>query len=640
MSLPSPFVGAFPFDTADRKVFHGRAGETAALSALWRERLVIILYGPAGVGKTSLLRAGVLPALDTRPDLHVLPVGTPAFPAAFPLAALPDLNPFTFALLSSWFPDEPPIRISGSSIRGMLGRRSVAGGRQGAPISIFASIDETDLLFLTANRWARHRRRFAAELVEAVRAHGHLRLLMTIRAEHLDELRALLSQAGLPDESVTEFPLGALDQAAARQAITMPLNGSDHPLAVSARRLVDELAPNGAGVDPLLLQVVCRRLWDMLPAGRHGPIEPLGAMVDRVLGEHCLDVLATVAGDFGDSPGAVAVWFKRAFARRRATWAAERPGAAGARPMSMVRALEDSGLLRAERRLGRRRYRLRQARLHPVVRDLDPKAADAARPGRPRLDAAEAAFTAGETALARRRAAAVADEPTADARRRAAAGCLLGTLAYEEGRLEAAAGHYEAAATAFGALGDTTHVGMALAAVGRLKIGDGTTEAVNGLNAALTRLPGDPFVKMALAHALWYAGRTQAAIGVLDDTLSQDGSTPEALRLRGELLADLDRAEPALRDLDRVNYQDRLSSLAAWALAKRTCEGAGTAPIAERKLADDADDSGPVLLRVARVLQLGGDAESAADLAARAVNARRPPLPRHLHKEARRLMAR
>jgi hypothetical protein len=106
------------------------------------------------------------------------------------------------------------------------------------------------------------------------------------------------------------------------------------------------------------------------------------------------------------------------------------------------------------------------------------------------------------------------------------------------------------------------------------------------------------------------------------------------------MLADLNRAEPALRDLDRVNYGDRPSSRAAWFLAKKTCEGVEVSGPGELGLVDGADDSGPVLLRVARVLRLEGDADTAAGLAERAVKARQPPLPKHLRKEAERLMAR
>ncbi|HZB31355.1 MAG TPA: hypothetical protein VE465_14430 [Streptosporangiaceae bacterium] len=641
MSIYSPYVGSRPFDAADETIFHGRADEAAALSKLWRDHRLTILHGPAGVGKTSLLRAGVLPKLGEDPGARVLPLGRLAFPADFPLAAL-DLNPFTFALLSSWYPDEPPARISGSSIRDLLDRRS-RGGHDAVPIPVLAAMDQADLLFpgtdQRSSQRSRHRRRFVEELVKATDELANLHLLIAVRTENLQELTRLLIRAGLPEAaSVATFSLEAFRPAAARQAVTGPLNDTDHPLVASDRHLVAELAGGAAAIDPALLQVVCGRLWEDFPRGNRGPIKFLPTVVDQVLADHCLQALATVAGEHGQLPRVLTAWFRHVFGWQNPAGVEEGNGATHDLPNAIVRALEDVGLLRADHDAGLRRYRLRHPRLRAVVRCLDPSAADAIRHSRPRLAAAEAAATAGELKLAWHRATAVVDEPIADERLRAAAECLLGTIAYDEGRLELAAEHYESAAKAFAALGDTEHVGMLLAAVGRLKIGNGTTEAVNRLRAALTQLPSDLFVKTALAHALWYADRTQAAIALLDDALSQDGGTAEALRLRGELLADLNKAEPALRDLDRVNYEDRPSSRAAWALAK-TREGAGSeAATAELELVDDAGDSGPALLRVARVLELRGDAHTAADLAQRAVRARRPPLPRHLRKEAERLM--
>src|SRR4051794_38035738 len=81
MSTHSPFVGPRPFDTADQTIFHGRADETAALTKLWRDHRLTILHGQAGVGKTSLLRAGVLPRLGEDQGTEVLPVGRLTFPA-------------------------------------------------------------------------------------------------------------------------------------------------------------------------------------------------------------------------------------------------------------------------------------------------------------------------------------------------------------------------------------------------------------------------------------------------------------------------------------------------------------------------------------------------------------------------------
>lgn len=628
MSARSPFVGPRPFDTADEPIFHGRAREAAALARLWRDHRLTILHGPAGVGKTSLLRAGVLPALG---GSHVLPIGRLAFPAGFPLAALPDINLFTFALLVSWYPEDSPTRIAGSSLRDLIRKN-----RRRNPALVLAAIDQADLLFSGTPRRSRgegQRRRFAQELVEVTMARPDLHLLIAVRTENLEELQTLLIGAGMPERHLTRFPLGAFSPSTAREAVSGPLSETGHPLAAHADRLVEELRAGEATIDPALLQVVCGRLWDELPL--EDP-DHVPAAVDRILGEHCLRALATVAADHGESPVKVARWCRQVFGRR-----GEPEGVPEGRhttrdlPNAAVRAFEDARLLRAERHSGRRRYHLRQARLRPVIRRLDPGAAASVRRDRPRLDAAEAAFTADELDLARQLATAVAD---AGGPAGAAAECLQGTIAYVEGRTSLAAEHYEAAINSFGALGDTAHVGMLLAAVGRLQIGSHTTEAVSRLRAALTQLPGDTFVKTALAQALWYAGRPHAAIAILDDALNQNGATPEAIRLRGELLADLNRAEPALRDLDRVDHGDRPSSRAAWALAKKTCEGAGSP--AAKELVDDADDSGPVLLRVARVLRLEGDADTAAGLAERAVRARRPPLPQHLHKEAERLMAR
>jgi tetratricopeptide (TPR) repeat protein len=637
MSTCSPFVGSRPFDTADEPIFHGRTREAVALARLWRDRRLTILHGPAGVGKTSLLRAGVLPALGAGAGSRVLPVGRLAFLADFPLAAFPDINPFTVALLASWYPEDSPTRIAGSSIRGLI-RKNSGVDRHGNAVPVLAAIDQADLLFFGTHQRDGHRRRFAYELVEATTARPDLHLIIAVRTENLEELQTLLTRAGMPDRHLTRFPLGAFSPATAREAVSGPLGRTCHPLAAHADRLVEELGTGETAIDPALLQIVCSRLWDELPLEG---LDRVPTAVDRILGEHCLRALATVAADHGESPSKITGWYRQVFGRR-----SEPDGVPEGRrttrdlPNSVVRAFEDVRLLRADRHSGRRRYHLRQARLRPVVRRLDPGAAASARRDRPRLDAAEAAFTADDLDLARHLATAVAGEAEADGPVRAAAECLLGTIAYSEGRMSLAAEHYEAAIIAFGALGDTTHVGMLVAAVGRLKIGSHTTEAVSRLRAALTQLPGDTFVKTALAQALWYAGRTQAAIAILDDALNQNGATPEAIRLRGELLADLNRAEPALRDLDRVDHGDRPSSRAAWALAKKTYEGAGSPATKELELVDDADDSGPVLLRVARVLRLEGDADTAAGLAERAVRARRPPLPQHLHKEAERLMAR
>ena len=58
-----PFRGLGRFEAGDRDVYFGRASEVAAALETLRSRGVAALIGPSGSGKSSLARAGVLPAI-------------------------------------------------------------------------------------------------------------------------------------------------------------------------------------------------------------------------------------------------------------------------------------------------------------------------------------------------------------------------------------------------------------------------------------------------------------------------------------------------------------------------------------------------------------------------------------------------
>lgn len=61
-----PYVGLVPYTEEDSRFFFGRERETRQVVAnLFASRLTL-LYGASGVGKSSVLRAGVLHELDSR----------------------------------------------------------------------------------------------------------------------------------------------------------------------------------------------------------------------------------------------------------------------------------------------------------------------------------------------------------------------------------------------------------------------------------------------------------------------------------------------------------------------------------------------------------------------------------------------
>src|SRR5580704_12993008 len=98
-----PYPGSRPFGRADSDQFFGRAAEATTLAEMWRANRLTIAWGPTASGKTSLLLAGLLPLVEGG-RAEVLPPGRITYGSTFPVAALPEHNPFALALLQSWAP--------------------------------------------------------------------------------------------------------------------------------------------------------------------------------------------------------------------------------------------------------------------------------------------------------------------------------------------------------------------------------------------------------------------------------------------------------------------------------------------------------------------------------------------------------
>src|SRR3954466_6079139 len=71
LSPDNPWPGLDPFDERDREYFHGRTAESGELLRLVRRELLMALFGRSGLGKTSLLKAGLFPLLREEDCLPV-----------------------------------------------------------------------------------------------------------------------------------------------------------------------------------------------------------------------------------------------------------------------------------------------------------------------------------------------------------------------------------------------------------------------------------------------------------------------------------------------------------------------------------------------------------------------------------------
>ena len=100
----SPFVGPRPFETEDRDRFFGRTRELEELLSLIIAHRAVLVYAQSGAGKTSLLKAGVIPRLVER-GCKVLPPARVQFLLPTDLSPEKVANIFVFHALQHWAAD-------------------------------------------------------------------------------------------------------------------------------------------------------------------------------------------------------------------------------------------------------------------------------------------------------------------------------------------------------------------------------------------------------------------------------------------------------------------------------------------------------------------------------------------------------
>ncbi|MDX6389117.1 MAG: hypothetical protein QOJ73_180 [Streptosporangiaceae bacterium] len=641
-----PYVGLRAFRSEDHDRFFGRTTESHEIAALWRANKLTLLYGASGVGKTSLLQAGVIPLLDTG-SVDRLPVGR-VTTGVVSAAAVPVHNPYVFALLSSWAPDRPPNELVDVPILEFLRAHGERLDRYGDPVPILVAIDQAEELFGDLPYRPKAVAMFVSELAEALRDNRGTHLLLSLREDRLPSM--LPYERILAGRSHVRSRLLPFGQAAALEAIRRPLEGTGRGFEpgvaedlVTDLRTIKVMKAFGEGasitvdsVDPVQVQVVCSALWDSLPKNalvitsahvrRH-------ANIDRFLASFCSRTLTAVAREHDVPVARIRSWLQQMFITELGTRGTAYEGLdqTAGMPNAVVRSLEDRHLLKAEHRAGTRWYELQHDRLIEPIQQAHPVEL---------LETAELELADGGIALADRHAQqAIRACGLEDLQVRAGAERLLGHVARHRDQLDDALNRYRTAASLFEVLQDSSAVGQLLAEAGRLSIVRGRySEAVRDLRAAAERVSSDLSIQYALAQALWHTGQPRAAVAVLTGVLEINEEMTAALRSRGEILADLNMADDALRDLYRVRGEQLPGTLAARAVAHALT---GRLEAADQEAADaiaNAADSGPVLLRAARVRWMRGEYALATDLAANALTAVGASLPPHLREDAERLL--
>ena len=175
----NPYKGLRAFDETDAADFFGRAALVDELVCALRDRRLVAVVGPSGIGKSSVVKAGLIPALrggELPESAHWLV--TDMFPGAYPYEEL------AAALLRVAV--ERPDDLVEELARDELGIRRVVKRILPSGGHLLLVIDQFEELFtLTADDETR--RRFLSGLTAlASDPHSRVHVLVTIRADFLD----------------------------------------------------------------------------------------------------------------------------------------------------------------------------------------------------------------------------------------------------------------------------------------------------------------------------------------------------------------------------------------------------------------------------------------------------------------------
>ncbi|MGW2200364.1 nSTAND1 domain-containing NTPase, partial [Streptosporangium sp. NPDC001682] len=234
-----PYVGLRPYDRDEHALFFGREREGRDISTIWQATGLTVLFGASGVGKTSLLHAGVLPRIEPE-RADVLPVARVSPRGITSLRPRVTGNPYVLALLSAWAPEEPLSVLAGLTVSDFLARRPERVDRYGDPVPTLVAVDQAEELFGGPPDREEERHALLRQLARAVEEHDGLHLLLSLREEYLASV--LPYERPLGRGSRARFQLLPLSRAAALDSTTRPLEHTGRSFAPgAAERLVDDL---------------------------------------------------------------------------------------------------------------------------------------------------------------------------------------------------------------------------------------------------------------------------------------------------------------------------------------------------------------------------------------------------------------
>jgi WD40 repeat protein len=379
----NPYVGPRAFQYGER--IYGRNREVLDLLDLLIAERIALLHSPSGAGKTSLVQAGLVPRLE-REGFHVLPVTRVGLepPPDLPSPQAPNRYLLSVLLsLEQGLPADRQLRLGELAeldLAGYLHRRAGDDDRADGEVLILDQFEELLVLDPTDQE---AKAAFLAQLGEILRDRRRW-ALFAMREDWIGGLDPYLRW--LPTRLSTTLRLDFLGETAARSAIQSPALDAGVTFSdAAASKLVDDLRrvrvqrPGGATeepgpyVEPVQLQVVCRRLWERLPDDateiQRSHVEAVGD-VDSALADYYVERVRAIAEETGTGEGVIREWFDRQLITEQGFrgQVLRGPASDGEAGDEVLRLLEDAHLVRGEQRRGATWFELAHDRLIGPIR--------------------------------------------------------------------------------------------------------------------------------------------------------------------------------------------------------------------------------------------------------------------------------
>ncbi len=389
-----PWLGLDSFSEQTRAFFYGRDDEIAELARRVQRKTLTILFGQSGLGKTSILRAGIVPRLRPQGYCPVYVRIDYAEQAPDPAEQIKQAILRAAMAQGRW--TQSGVADSGESLWEFLHHRDDilldVDGRALIPLLIFDQFEEIFTLAQSDDAGKQRAARFLGELADLVEnrapqalearidaddalierfdfARDDYRILLSLREDYLAHLEGL--RTSMPSVTQNRMRLARMTGAQALSAVLKPGGRlvSEEVGAAIVRFIAGGAELANAEVEPSLLSLICRELNNNRIAQGRSEIS-----TDLLAGTHASILSEFYQRALQDMPDGVHVVIEEQLlteAGYRENLAEERVlkafAFAGASP-NVLSTLVNRRLLRIEERLDVRRVELTHDVLCGVVR--------------------------------------------------------------------------------------------------------------------------------------------------------------------------------------------------------------------------------------------------------------------------------